>query len=963
MYTLENNVQWTTNLKNAFKHNITKSSVIYEDDNQTQQTLTESDRIIDAELTEERYVPNMGIIGSACARKLELTIQNSDNLINLENKNLIFKIGAMYNNSTYYINYGNFIVYDAPQIDETNGKMKVVAYDYMKKFDKPYVDQVNYPCTLLQLLQNVCTQAGVTLGTTNFANKTFSVEDNQFEGETLRTVLQNIAKCAFSWARIGQDNKLYLDFTLTSSNTETLTIDDYKTNAFKKSKEYYGPVNQVTYADSDIEGQEERVKDQASIDANGLKELVIYDNLFAYTPEKRAALIQAGTRLLGLTYMPVSQLDAIGFIFLDCNDIINIETLDEQTYTTRVFSHTIKYTGVTSDSIITEGTSENEEAYKNTATTAFQNQQTKIMVDRANKQIKQLVTETTDHENRITQLQLDVDGITSEVSTMYNLTETGTGTRQITIENCLKGYILEMHIYGNNEVFKYLYPEDDLYPEDNLYPYGDSRITVTDGDGNSTTYDLRIMDVLRANDETYDEYILKDNYAKIIRRVNADGTTKITEQIEDIGTYTIYVSEGTNTIRIKNYYADFTVQCIVKNSYTDQFVPEIELGTKIIQNQESVRIAWNQISEAIQMMPIDGNASLAIIDENGNVLSSFDKSGQHFYDNTRRVFANMGVQTVIENQGTQNEQSLNYISFSVPVNYGGYTQQGMAWGVETPDKKFYPVLFIRDFHMAQQGASDFSGSLELNNCDIILSPGSGITNNSVKITAEPTGELTFISTTGDGETNLLTLYPEGHYQEQYSAVKILNKIWFFKNQAGTNSFRVGNTSQYALLTDEGEILATGDINVSGSFSLGLTGQAIGGTYHGGTLWGNTTVYGGNLTVLGDVICDYIYADNIGSDRRIKTDIKDCTANALDRIMKIEHKQFTKTTDNKHYDIGYIAQDMEKIDKNFVIINENSKDKLYYINELPIIATLTKAIQEQQAQIEELKQEIKSLKGE
>jgi cell division protein FtsB len=41
----------------------------------------------------------------------------------------------------------------------------------------------------------------------------------------------------------------------------------------------------------------------------------------------------------------------------------------------------------------------------------------------------------------------------------------------------------------------------------------------------------------------------------------------------------------------------------------------------------------------------------------------------------------------------------------------------------------------------------------------------------------------------------------------------------------------------------------------------------------------------------------------------------------------------------------------------------SKDGTYYINELPIIATLTKAIQEQQAQIEELKNEIKKLKGE
>ena len=80
-----------------------------------------------------------------------------------------------------------------------------------------------------------------------------------------------------------------------------------------------------------------------------------------------------------------------------------------------------------------------------------------------------------------------------------------------------------------------------------------------------------------------------------------------------------------------------------------------------------------------------------------------------------------------------------------------------------------------------------------------------------------------------------------------------------------------------------------------------------------------------------------------------------------------HKEFDKKDDGKHYKIGYIAQDMEQIDPNFVIKRPENKEKnieeRYYINELPIIATLTKAIQEQQKQIEKLKKEIDILKGE
>ena len=107
---------------------------------------------------------------------------------------------------------------------------------------------------------------------------------------------------------------------------------------------------------------------------------------------------------------------------------------------------------------------------------------------------------------------------------------------------------------------------------------------------------------------------------------------------------------------------------------------------------------------------------------------------------------------------------------------------------------------------------------------------------------------------------------------------------------------------------------------------------------------------GNLNVEGNV-----YADNISSDRRIKDNIKDCTTSALDIINKIQHKEFDKKDDGKHYKIGYIAQDMEQIDPNFVMkrsADENIEER-YYINELPIIATLTKAVQEQQEIIEQM----------
>ena len=81
------------------------------------------------------------------------------------------------------------------------------------------------------------------------------------------------------------------------------------------------------------------------------------------------------------------------------------------------------------------------------------------------------------------------------------------GLKTITLENCVEGKLLELNIIGNNTVFDYLYPSNDLYPSDTLYPSGDSRIIVTGKDGNKQIYELGVMDVLRQKNNVYDEYM------------------------------------------------------------------------------------------------------------------------------------------------------------------------------------------------------------------------------------------------------------------------------------------------------------------------------------------------------------------------------------------------------------------------------------------------------------------------
>ena len=692
MYKLENNVEWTNDLKDAFKHNITRAKIVYDNTE-----INYDNGIKEITLEDSVYVPDVGFIGQATSKKLTLILLDNEQTINLENKEFELYIGADYNNQTYYINYGKFIVNEPPENDSTNGTIKIIAYDYMIKFNKIYQDEVTYPIKLKDYLSNICTQAGVQLGSQTFPNQNFWVSDNQFEGKQLREVIKHIAKCAFSWARIGQDNKLYLDFNATGNVIETFGLDDYKQDGFKRANEYYGPINKVTYADSDIQGQEKSVPDESSIALIGTKELVIYDNFFAYTTQKRQDLIQSGNVLFGFNYMPVTQLELTGAIYLDCTDIIEVVDDKNNTIITRVFSHTIKYNGVISDTVSAPALSNNQETYKNINTTTNAENRTEIMVDRANKKIQSITSQIGNRSQKTTTITQDIESIESKVEDIEDLTRTVTGNKTVTISDAFPDEnILELHIYGNNSVFNYLLPSDDLYPEDNLYPFGDSKIRFYNSK-QDITIELNILEVLRSNNEVKDELLIDaQGNVNLIRRVNSDGTTKQIPTNTLLGELHFKLIEGDNTFEIVNYVAPIEVKYAIKSTLTDIFATKVEMNSSITQTAKEINLRVSKkvdetevvsvINQSAEEIELKGNRVIIEstnfkLDKDGNIKA---KNGEFSGDITIGTYDHLVVYDTegkkmiqIENNGIvffdSNGIQSNTISRTITGNNQGMT--------------------------------------------------------------------------------------------------------------------------------------------------------------------------------------------------------------------------------------------------------------------------------------------------
>lgn len=226
------------------------------------------------------------------------------------------------------------------------------------------------------------------------------------------------------------------------------------------------------------------------------------------------------------------------------------------------------------------------------------NRKIQSQIDEENLKLTQLAKETTENTEKLTKHEQTIDSISDKVSHIEETTNVIEGNKTIQLGNAVAGELVELHICGNNDVFSSLKIGDDVVLSDDLYLLGDSIIVVTDSKGNSKEYELGIEDVLRQKEDVYDEYVLKDGKAQIIRRINSDGTIKAKETIEDLGAFSIELFDGTNTLSIKNYTAVLKAKFAIQNDMTNIYASKVEMNSAIDQTAEQVDINVNKKLES-----------------------------------------------------------------------------------------------------------------------------------------------------------------------------------------------------------------------------------------------------------------------------------------------------------------------------------------------------------------------------
>lgn len=511
-------------------------------------------------------------------------------------------------------------------VEDDEFKVKIKATDYMKKFEDNKYDgsDLTYPATMLQVLQDICTKIGVELGSTSFLNsdKQIAVYDNTVSA---RTYLSYIAEQAEGFAVIGRDGKLYIrTFGQDTVNVDINLFKDYKWgDKFKVSK--------VSYED-------------------GVQDYKFGDNMADTIYINQNNMYIVDSEQIENIYNQIKNFEVYSFegetIIDPAYDIGDILIIDNKKV---IYQGELEYVGKFKANIkskIQAKTEQESTQTKSSNTNKIKRVQSEI--NQIDGKITQLAQETTENTEKIAEHEVSIDKISDKVSNIADLTKDTNSIKTVVLNNCLEGEILEFHIYGNNAIFKPLVLSNDLYLSDELYlTDAGSFITITDEDGNVTDYYLKITDVLRQNGEVKDEYILENGQAKVIRRINEDGTIKDVEEIEDLGELHIVLAKGKNIIEIKEFSANIYAKWAVQNEYTDIFATKVEMSSNIEQTSQQITSSVDKklenYSTTTEMNSVITQTAESINSEvrkkvgNNEVISKINQSSEAIQINANKI--------------------------------------------------------------------------------------------------------------------------------------------------------------------------------------------------------------------------------------------------------------------------------------------------------------------------------------
>lgn len=302
----------STNFLNAIKEpsRIVSSKVLIRDVEYS------DDYIIEISTDESVNPEDSFALGSTASTKLDIALIDITGVI-FEGAEIKPYIGLEVDGMAEYVPLGVFTVDKISKIKDT---IKLECFDNMIKTEKAYFSDLNYPASINDVAQEICTKAGITLSGT-----LPNTQINKIEGYTCREAIKLIASFLGGFARFNRLGQL--EFATYTDSDIDITGDHY----FKfETGEKVFSIGKITC----------KVDETTTLTAGTTGNEIQLENPIM----TQAQLNNIYNTLKTLSYMPYT-MDWQGNPALMAGDIISITDINDVVYTTLLMEQKLSYKG------------------------------------------------------------------------------------------------------------------------------------------------------------------------------------------------------------------------------------------------------------------------------------------------------------------------------------------------------------------------------------------------------------------------------------------------------------------------------------------------------------------------------------------------------------------------------------------------------------------------------------------
>lgn len=657
---------------------------------------------------------NSKMIGGFPAKTCSFEIYDESASLNFEGKEITVYRGALINGNIEWIPQGIFI----PQAKDitTNVSTKTIslnnAQDKTQLFDVPYKTNLTWldgsTHTGLEIIQDICNTLGITLETTTFNWYNYNFKQPNFPTNiTYREVISRLAEIGGSIAYISRTGGL----AIRSQSVTNHSISRSRYGKLSKEKQF-GVINVVVLGKDGIDDDVV----YPNILPNTVVEWKILDNPFVDL--YREEMIETvASYIIGQSIIPFKLTDFVDGFYLDLNDTVQVTDKNGNAFNAVILNY--ESTSRIKSSVGADVQTETQTNYKIAGSTKENIRNVISQVNHITGEITNIVNEIGDRSEKQTTITQDIDTIAQQVSSAVDLTKEKTQIGYIEISDAIESDLIKFFIVGEMSL---LFPSEKIFPGSNIFPL-DSFLIIEHDDGTKDKIHLPLNYLHYLNASTYDEFVVEDGQAKIIRRVgeNSDGTLyELSNAIEeDKGSISILIKTGYNKIYLESF-ADKTLQYYLKygtkNDLTDIFATNVEMNSEISQKANEINIETNKKIETatgtdeliakINLKP--GQVKLeGTVTANGNFKIFLDGSieanngtfsGNIYLDNGNKVIGGDGLITNLYFQSDGQYENFSWLGFKVNSSSNNFSYADVSLDFSIPNNFTIESAYLTLYH-------------------------------------------------------------------------------------------------------------------------------------------------------------------------------------------------------------------------------------------------------------------------